>query len=74
MLFRFCHYLNTRLVHVARNLPHSHSQGKQTFLPLDRPLVMQPGQSHTATFALAHLPSRERSEFFVVVANNLSHF
>lgn len=66
MMFRFCHYTNTRISSIT-----DHTRIRY---PLEKQIIVRPGHSHIASLAIDYPPGRERAEFFLVAANNLTHF
>ena len=66
MMFRFCHYTNTRISAIT-----DHTRPRYT---LDKPIVVPSGHSQIVSITIAYPPGRERAEFFLVAANNLTQF
>jgi hypothetical protein len=69
MMFRYCHYLNSKILHVTDLANKS-----RLHFAHDKPLVLQPGQSHTVTLSITFPSGREKTQFFLVFANNFTQF
>jgi regulation of enolase protein 1 (concanavalin A-like superfamily) len=67
MMFRYCHYVNARVTSVT-------DASRNRLANIDKPLVVARGKSHTITLGISYPPGREKTQFFLVVANNCSKF
>ena len=69
MSFRFCHFLNSRLTNTT-------DSSNKSVLPLtnDKALILAPGQTHKLTFFVSFAPGRDKTELYLIFANNYTQF
>lgn len=69
MSFRFCHFLNARLTNTTDSV-------NKSIMPIsnDKAVILAPGQSHKLTFFVSFAPGRDKTELYLIFANNFTQF
>lgn len=69
MVFRFCHFLNSRLINIAET-------SNKSILPLanEKAVILAPGQTHRLTFSVTFATGRDKVELYLIFANNYTQF